>query len=163
MEYVNEDYLNITERLLYDESVERYKYKEYQPQSQSNNDNPGEILIDISNQDMFSLPCESYLHFEGRLQPDADGNYAIADKIALINNAMAYLFTSMRLQISEKNIEQLYHPGHASSMLGYLKYPDDFTASSGLNMGWQKDTSTRADDNKYSFSAANVVSGDYVG
>ena len=33
------------------------------------------------------------------------------------------------------------HPGQATTMLGLLKYPDDFSKSKGLNQMWYKDTS----------------------
>ena len=37
------------------------------------------------------------------------------------------------------------HPGQATTMLGLLKYPDDFSKSKGLNQLWYKDTLTTAE------------------
>ena len=37
--------------------------------------------------------------------------------------------------------------GQATTMLGLLKYPDDFSKSKGLNQLWYKDTTENADDN----------------
>ena len=34
------------------------------------------------------------------------------------------------------------HPGQATTMLGLLKYPNDFSKSKGLNQLWYKDSST---------------------
>ena len=36
------------------------------------------------------------------------------------------------------------HPGQATTMLGLLKYPDDFSKSKGLNQLWYKDTRVQA-------------------
>ena len=36
------------------------------------------------------------------------------------------------------------YPGQATTMLGLLKYPDDFSKSTGLNQLWYKDTTTDA-------------------
>ena len=43
------------------------------------------------------------------------------------------------------------HPGQATTMLGLLKYADDFSKSKGLNQLWYKDI-TLADDNNTGFS-----------
>ena len=162
MEPVNESYLNITEKPLIDESVVNYQFREYEPQSQQTINAVGEIRIEINNQDAFTHPAESYLHFEGQLQTNARVDYGANDRISLINNAMMYMFTNIRLQMNNQDIETLYYPGHATTMIGLLKYSDDFASSSGLMLCWQKDSSTSADYNKYRLSAANTVSGDYA-
>ena len=57
-----------------------------------------------------------------------------------------HLFRSIRYEISGQEIERINYPGQANTMLGFLKYPDDFSKSKGLNQLWYKDTST--DGNK---------------
>jgi hypothetical protein len=161
MEPINENYLNITEKPLIDESVVNYQYREYEPQSQNTINAVGEIRIEINNQDAFTHPSESYLHFEGQIQTNAGAVYGENDRISLINNAIMYMFTNIRLQMNNQDIETLYYPGHASTMIGLLKYSDDFASSSGLMLCWKKDTSEVADNNKYRFIAANTVRGDY--
>ena len=41
-------------------------------------------------------------------------------------------------------IESLNYPGQTTTMLGLLKYPDDFSKAQGLNQLWYKDTATTA-------------------
>ena len=41
-------------------------------------------------------------------------------------------------------IESLNYPGQDTTMLGMIKYPDDFSKAQGLNQLWYKDTSTTA-------------------
>ena len=49
-------------------------------------------------------------------------------------------------------MESVNYPGQATTMLGLLKYPDDFSNAQGLNQLWNKDTATttvKADNNAY--------------
>ena len=67
--------------------------------------------------------------------------------ISLTNNGMMYLFKNIRYQLSEKIIEEVQYPGQATTMLGLLKYPDEFSKSHGINQLWYKDTATTENDN----------------
>ena len=51
-----------------------------------------------------------------------------------------YLFSDVRFHLASHEIEVLQNPGHATTMLGMLKFPDDFSKSQGLNQCWIKDT-----------------------
>jgi len=46
---------------------------------------------------------------------------------------MMHLFNNIKYQLSGQEIESLFHPGQATTMLGLLKFPDDFQKSTGLN------------------------------
>jgi hypothetical protein len=85
--------------------------------------------------------------------------YAAADEITLINNAMMYLFSSIKYELGNQTIETINCPGQTTSMLGYLSYPDDFSKSAGLICCWSKDTNTTADSSKYAASAAAPIAG----
>jgi len=76
---------------------------------------------------LFTHPSESYPVFDGKLVKNADDAvYADADVITLTNNAMMHLFSNIKYQLSGQEIESLFHPGQATTMLGLLKFPDDF-------------------------------------
>ena len=55
-----------------------------------------------------------------------------------------YLFKRIRYELSGQEIENIMNVGQATTMLGLLKYPDDFSKSKGLNQLWYKDTNTNA-------------------
>ena len=134
------DMLKINESLAMDESIEEYEYHEYEPITGSNLNNPGEIRITVQTQDIFYHPSESYLIFEGQLTK-ADGSpYANAGVVTITNNGIIHLFSNIKYQLSGQEIESLYYPGQATTMLGLLKYPDDFQKPQGLNQVWYKDT-----------------------
>ena len=136
------DILNIKEIPLSDESIESYEHHEYEPITGTNLNNNGEIRISIETQDIFTHPSESYLIVEGILTKEDDSAFADANLITLTNNAIMHLFTNIKYQLASQEIESLYYPGQASTMLGLLKYPDDFSKSQGLNQLWMKDTNT---------------------
>ena len=57
---------------------------------------------------------------------------------------MMYLFKDIRYELSGQEIEKISHLGQATTMLGLLKYPDDFSKSKGLNQLLYKDTKAEA-------------------
>ena len=133
--------LKITEPITSDTSIDNYEYFECNPVLGTNlNNSGGVIMLVIENQDLFTHPSASFLIIEGRLTK-ADGTaYANADNVSLTNNAMMYLFKDIRYELSSHEIEKIMNPGQATTMLGLLKYPDDFSKSKGLNQSSYKDT-----------------------
>ena len=145
------DILQITEDIPVDDSIYDYEYKEYNPIAGTNL-NRGSIVITIESQDIYTHPAESFLLIEGRLiklavgPGGADIPYDENAVISLINNGMMYLFSDVRYHLASHEIEVLQNPGYATTMLGMLKYPDDFNKSQGLNQLWVPDTPV-ADNN----------------
>ena len=147
------DILQITEDIPVDDSIYDYEYKEYNPIAGTDVDR-GSIVITIEAQDIYTHPAESFLVIDGRLRrtndrpnpPNANDPKALvdADIVTLVNNGMMYLFSDVRYHLSSHEIEVLQNPGHATTMLGLLKYPDDFSKSQGLNHLWAPDTADGA-------------------
>ena len=143
------DILQITEDIPVDDSIYEYEYKEYNPIAGTDL-NRGSIVLTIEAQDIYTHPAESYLIVDGRLTREvapvgpADPNDPLAlvdaDLTTLINNGIMYLFSDVRYHLASHEIEVLQNPGYASTMLGMLKYPDDFNKSQGLNQLWAPDT-----------------------
>ena len=153
------DILQITEDIPVDDSIYEYEYKEYNPVVGTDL-NRGSIVLTIESQDIYTHPAESFLVIEGQLAaPVAPplagvGLYADADVVTLINNGIMYLFSDVRYHLASHEIEVLQNPGHATTMLGLLKYPDDFTKSQGLNQLWLPDTNI--DDNNVANKVDNL-------
>ena len=149
------DILQITEDIPVDDSIYEYEYKEYNPIA-GTNVNRGSIVITIEAQDIYTHPAESFLIIDGKLIKEAvapgpnppagsDLVYDINDDVALINNGMMYLFSDVRYHLASHEMEVLQNPGQATTMLGLLKYPDDFSKSFGINQLWFNDTNPDAD------------------
>ena len=138
------DVLNITEQPIVDETIEQCEYYEYEPIMGTNLNSAGDIRINIELQDLFTLPSESYLQFEGQLTKNDGTAYVDANAIALTNNGLMHLFSRISYQLSNQDVETVNHPGQATTMVGMLKYPNDFQLAQGLNQLWYKDSAATA-------------------
>ena len=127
------DILKFTKTSLVNESIEQYEYHEYEPIIGTILNNGVDIRINIESHYVFTHPCEIYLIFEARLAEDGGIAYADSDEVPLTNNAIVHLFNSIEYHLSNQLIESLNYPGQATTMLGLLKYPDDFSKAQGLN------------------------------
>ena len=145
--------LRITDPIPSDNSIDKYEEIEYEPVAGTNLNASGQdIRLTIETQDIFTHPSESFLIVEGRLVKLNNNSYEINDLITLTNNGIMHLFKRIRYDLSGQEIETLVQPGQTTTMLGLLKYPDDFFKSKGLNQLWYKDTSGDADDNNAGFA-----------
>ena len=157
--------LRITDPILKDDSIDKYEEFAYEPITGANKNSPGQdIRINIETQDIFTHPSESYLIIKGRLLK-ADGTaYARNNRVTLANNGIMHLFKRIRYELSGQDIENITNVGQATTMLGLLKYPDDFSKSKGLNQLWYKDTknTTVIDPANANFNAGFKVRHDYI-
>ena len=145
--------LRITDPISSDNSIDRYEDIEYEPVVGTNLNASGQdIRLNIETQDIFTHPSESFLIVEGRLLKTDNNSYGNNDNISLTNNGIMHLFKRIRYDLSSQEIEAIIHPGQATTMLGLLKYPDDFSKSKGLKQLWYKDTTNVADDNNAGFA-----------
>ena len=147
------DILKFTNTQIIDENIEEYQYHQYDHITGTDLDNSGgDIRISIESQDVFAHNSESYLIFEGRLTKVDGTPCANADEVALTNNAIMHLFSRIEYHLYNQLIESLNYPGQATTMLGLLKYPDDFSKAQSVKQLWSKDTATtaaKADNNGF--------------
>ena len=158
------DILQITEDIPVDDSIYEYEYKEYNPIVVTNL-NRGSIVLTIESQDIYTHPAESFLIIEGQLLNNNNNAYANADVVTLINNGIMYLFSDVRYHLASHEIEVLQNPGHATTMLGVLKYPDDFSKSQGLNQLWVKDENNgvaEIDDTQLNYNNGYFIRHKYI-
>ena len=73
-----------------------------------------------------------------------DTRYADADLIALTNNGLLYLFSSLKLTLTGQEVEHVNYPGHATTLIGLASYSLDYHSGCGLTQGWYPDTSSAA-------------------
>ena len=153
---ITDESLSILESVEYDNSIESCQYIGYTPQSQANiNNRSTPIQIDINASDNYINVSKSFLVIKGQLVRNDDGAaYAADDEIALINNAMMYLFTEISFTLGGVVMERISSPGQITSMLGYLSLPDDYSTSSGLKSCWSKDSTNHATSVEFAESVA---------
>ena len=125
--------LRITDPILSDDSIDKYEDVEYEPVAGTNlNSSGADIRLTIETQDIFTHPSESFLIIEGQLIKGDGTLYDAANLITLTNNGIMHLFKRIRYDLSGQEIENIMNVGQATTMLGLLKYPDDFSKSKGL-------------------------------
>ena len=157
--------LRITDPILKDDSIDKYEEFAYEPITGANLNSPGQdIRINIETQDIFTHPSESYLIINGQLLKADGTNYARNNRVTLANNGIMHLFKRIRYELSGQDIENITNLGQATTMLGLLKYPDDFSKSKGLNQLWYKDTknTTNIDPANDNFNAGFKIRHDYI-
>ena len=123
------------------DAIKSYEYNEYQPTSGSNLNIPGNINIHIENQDEFYHPRQSYLLVEGNLLKEDGTRYAAADVIAPANNDVMHLFSNVKYELAEQEIESVNNPEIADVLMGIAKYPYDYAYGTGLIQCWSPETS----------------------
>ena len=158
MEFVelSSDILNFDSKVPVDNSIEKKEYKTFIPQSKADFNQPNSTIeIKIPACDAYYIPSESYLEVKGQLvRNDNEAAYAEDAEISLINNAVMYMFDSIQYRLGGQVLETINYPGHTTSILGYLTYPDDFNSSSGLKQCWRKDVTQYADSKEFQTSQA---------
>ena len=154
------DILKFTDTPIIYESIGKYEYHVYEPITGTSLNNGGDVRICIESQDVFTHSSESYLISQGRLTK-ADGTaYVNADEVALTNYAIMPLFSRIEYHLLNQLIESINYHGQATTMLGLLKYPDDFSKAQILNQLWYKDTATtavKADNNGFPARHAYLI------
>ena len=157
--------LRITDPILSDDSIDKYEDVEYEPVAGTNlNSSGADIRLAFETQDIFTHPSESFLIIEGRLVKANNNSYGNDDAITLTNNGIMHLFKRIRYELSGPEIENIMNVGQSTTMLGLLKYPDDFSKSKGLNQLWYKDTTSAAviDKDDANFNAGFKIRQDYI-
>ena len=132
--------------------VKSYGYDEYQPITGTQLNNAGQITITIENQDQFLHLHNSYLLIEDNVLKADDTRYACADLVALTNNMLLYLFSSLKLTLAGQTVEHVNYPGQATSLLGLASYSTTFPNECGLTQCWYPDTNTNAAVNNGGFN-----------
>ena len=149
----SESILQINEGFTIDNSIKSYEYYSFQPISGTQLNSAGQITIRVENQDAFFHPRKSWLQVEGKLVKTAGGGtvYADTDMVALTNNGIMHLFDNIKYELSGQEIESVYHPGQATTILGLAKYSTNFNQGPGLNQCWSLDTQTNSADTNTGF------------
>ena len=141
---IGESILQLHEGNAVDESFKSYEYDEYQPITGTKLNSAGQITITIENQDLFLHLHNSYLLIEGDVLKADNARYADADFIALTNNGLVYLFSSIKLTLAGHMVEHVNYSGQATSLLGLATYSPDYSKECGLIQGRIADINVNA-------------------
>jgi len=108
--------LDIAHGPTFDETLWEKEYHTHNPYASSKLNNNDEIRIPIQQQDIYTLPSESYLYIEGKVLKK-DGK-TTGTTVPFINNPMAFLFDEVRYEISGVTVDSTKRVGIASTLKG---------------------------------------------
>lgn len=138
--------LNINQSANYDNSISKFEYHSYSPFLNSFNNND-EIRIAIQQQDLYVLPCESFLYIEGYIVKD-DGTVSATANLA--NNSMAYLFEEIRYELNGVEIDRNKNVGHTSTLKNYISLNEN-DSKILFNAGWSPNNNIALDRGVFNF------------
>ncbi|XP_018405663.1 PREDICTED: uncharacterized protein LOC108782012 [Cyphomyrmex costatus] len=99
----------------------------------------GEITVRLHQQDLYTLPYESFLYVEGRLTKTAEVENA---DVALEKNCVAFMFDEIRYELDGVEIDRNRNVGVTSTIKNYVTVMSDRSVIL-RNAGW--DAQTTAD------------------
>ncbi|XP_077275589.1 uncharacterized protein LOC143904646 [Temnothorax americanus] len=132
------DILSIGGEPIFDErivGIETHTYNPYVNTTFGHND---EIRIPIQQQDLYTLPCDSFLYVEGRLNDDGATNEEQYAK--LVNNCVAFMFDEIRYELDGVEIDRCRNVGIISTIKNYVSLTVE-RARKLQNAGWSYPTS----------------------
>ncbi|XP_078051946.1 uncharacterized protein LOC144478096, partial [Augochlora pura] len=127
------DILDISEAPIFDNRITKIELHTYNPYANTAFGNSDEIRIPIQHQDLYTLPCRSFLYVEGKLSLQPGG--PIDDLVLLLNNAVAFMFDEIRYELNGVEIDRSRNPGITTTMKNYVSLN---AAKSNMlsNAGW---------------------------
>ncbi|XP_071652249.1 uncharacterized protein [Temnothorax longispinosus] len=132
------DILSIGGEPIFDErivGIETHTYNPYVNTTFGHND---EIRIPIQQQDLYTLPCDSFLYVEGRLNDDGATNEEQYSK--LVNNCVAFMFDEIRYELDGVELDRCRNVGITSTIKNYVSLTIE-RARRLQNAGWSYPTS----------------------
>ena len=125
--------LNVTSSAVYDdENIVRYEYHTHTPYASTTLNNNDEIRIPIHQQDIYTLPSESYLYVECKLVgEDSQSN----QNLVLVANGIAFLFDEIRYELCGTEIDRVKNIGITSTMKNLLTFKPG-EKNIRTNAGW---------------------------
>jgi hypothetical protein len=110
--------LDIENKAVYDEIITGIEYHTHKPYASTTYKNNDEIRIPISQQDIITVPYESYLFIAGKCTgKKLDGTDA---PVKFVNNAIAFLFDDIRYEISGIEVDKIKNLGITTTMKNLL-------------------------------------------
>ncbi|XP_070158847.1 uncharacterized protein [Polyergus mexicanus] len=132
------DILNIEGEPVFDDRIVKIETHTYNPYANTTFEHSDEIRIPIQQQDLYTLPYESFLYIEGKLviNKPAEGF-----DVVLGNNCVAFMFDEIRYELDGVEIDRSRNVGITSTLKNYVTISSDRTVIM-RNAGWDSPTNT---------------------
>lgn len=122
--------LNVFDGVVFDELITSEELHTYQPYGSAKFANTDEIRIRIQRRDLLTAICDSFLYIEGEVKRND-----VTKPFTFTNNAMAFLFDEIRLELNGQEIDATKQPGITSTLKGLVSY-NEFESKALQAAGW---------------------------
>ena len=139
--------LDVISKIQYDDSVTKTEYHTYLPFITSYN-NSDEIRIAVQHQDLYILPCESFIYIEGSLTKKEGG---VVDSSTLTNNCVSFLFDAIRYELNGVEIDRFRNTGITTTLKNYVSLNEN-ESKMLYNAGWNPSKTTAVKNGHFNFS-----------
>ncbi|XP_071632795.1 uncharacterized protein [Temnothorax longispinosus] len=125
--------LNIGTEPVFDDRIVKIEIHTYNPYANTTFDCNDEIRIPIQQQDLYTLPCESFLYVEGTLTVTRAADQV--DNVVLGTNCVAFMFDEIRYELDGMEIDRCRNVGKTSTLKNYVTVSSDRSVIL-RNAGW---------------------------
>jgi len=132
------DILSIGGEPIFDDRIVKIETHTYNPYANTTFGNSDEIRIPIQQQDLYTLPCESYLYIEGKLSV-IEKSPGLPARCELVNNCVAFMFEEIRYELDGVEIDRNRNVGITSTIKNYISLTIDRNRIL-KNAGWNIET-----------------------
>ncbi|KAL6256680.1 hypothetical protein P5V15_012799 [Pogonomyrmex californicus] len=115
------DILNIEDEPIFDDRIVKIETHAYNPFANTTFGYSDEIRIPIQQQDLYTLPYESFLYIEGKLTKN---RVVEGSDVVLGNNFVAFLFDEIRYELDGVEIDRNRNVGITSTLKHYVTSSD---------------------------------------
>ena len=134
-----ENILHISGEPIFDDRIVKFETHTYNPYANATFGYSDEIRIPIQQQDLYTLPCESFLYVEGRLtmtRPRPIEKEEEGASVKFGNNCVAFMFDEIRYEIDGVEIDRNRNVGITSTIKNYVSLTSE-RAKILKNAGWE--------------------------
>ncbi|XP_036138912.1 uncharacterized protein LOC118644440 [Monomorium pharaonis] len=130
------DILNIGDEPIFDDRIVKIETHTYNPFANTTFGHSDEIRIPIHQQNLYTLPFESFLYIEGKVTIK---NPAEGFSVVLGNNCVAFMFDEIRYELDGVEIDRNRNVGITSTLKNYAMVSSDknvILRNAGWISGW---------------------------
>jgi len=139
------DILSIGGEPVFDDRIVKIETHTYNPYANTTLGYSDEIRIPIQHQDLYTLPCESFLYIEGKLNVRKANDEM---KVVLGNNCVAFMFDELRYELDGVEIDRNRNVGITSTIKNYISLTHQKSVNL-KNAAW--DLSYNGDKNYFNY------------
>ncbi|XP_070171362.1 uncharacterized protein [Polyergus mexicanus] len=155
------DILSISGEPIFDDRIVKIETHTYNPYANTTFGNSDEIRIPIQQQDLYTLPCDSFLYVEGRLESKeaSSAQGEITSVTRLVNNCAAFMFEEIRYELDGVEIDRNRNVEITSTIKNYASLTVE-RSKILKNAGWDLLATTHSSIGDFNFCVPlNVLLG----